>query len=256
MATIHILRHGQSLHNVQRGYPHRDPPLTELGSQQANNVRLLTEPSLILVSPMTRTIQTALIVFGHLINTSPAKAELQVWPDLREAHDAICNKGVSRTELAAKFPQVDLSACHEEWDYPPHNPDDAIVRAESVRYRLKELSHSYNNIVLILHRGFIAFLVQGDRFNVCGTVIPLFLFPFIGQACSLTDYEFSCTIEYRSYRFATMEELGQERFGINYDTGSRQDYGPSLLLPNSPLPTKTLGNEKLIIDGKKEIVIP
>jgi broad specificity phosphatase PhoE len=229
MATIHILRHGQSLHNVQRGYPHRDPPLTELGSQQANNVRLLTEPSLILVSPMTRTIQTALIVFGHLINTSPAKAELQVWPDLREAHDAICNKGVSRTELAAKFPQVDLSACHEEWDYPPHNPDDAIVRAESVRYRLKELSHSYNNIVLILHRGFIAFLVQGDRFNVC---------------------------EYRSYRFATMEELGQERFGINYDTGSRQDYGPSLLLPNSPLPTKTLGNEKLIIDGKKEIVIP
>ena len=99
---------------------------------------------------MTRTIQTALIVFGHLLLNTSSKTELQVWPDLREAHDAICNKGVSRAELAAKFPQFDFSACREEWDYPPHSPEDAIARAESVRQRLKDLSGSYENIVLIV----------------------------------------------------------------------------------------------------------
>ncbi|KAJ3515700.1 hypothetical protein NM208_g14933 [Fusarium decemcellulare] len=210
MATIHILRHGQSLHNVDRGYSHPDPPLTEVGSQQASKVRLPTEPDLILVSPMTRTIQTALIVFGHLLNCSPARVELQVWPDLREAHDAICNKGVSRADMATKFANIDFSACHEEWDYPPHTSQDAIARAERIRERVKGLSQSYKNIVLITHRGFIAFLVKGDRFNVC---------------------------ECRSYRFAAEEEVEVERHGINCDTGDKQDFGPSLLLPLSHYPT-------------------
>ncbi|KAF5013309.1 hypothetical protein FDECE_659 [Fusarium decemcellulare] len=217
MATIHILRHGQSLHNVDRGYPHRDPPLTEVGSQQASNVRLPTEPGLILVSPMTRTIQTALIVFGHLLNSSPARADLQIWPDLREAHDAICNKGVSRADMATKFPSLDFSACHEEWDYPPHTSEDATARAERVRERVKDLSRSYKNIVLITHRGFIAFLVKGDRFNVCGMTSQSFLSFVI--------------------LFAAEEEVQVESHGINCDTGDKQDFGPSLLLPLSHYPT-------------------
>ncbi|KAH6605837.1 hypothetical protein Trco_004990 [Trichoderma cornu-damae] len=206
MATIHILRHGQSLHNVNRGYPHRDPPLTEVGSQQASDVRPPAEPDLILVSPMTRTIQTALIVFGQHLSRQPPKAELQVWPDLREAHDAICNKGVSRADMAAKFGQLDFSACREEWDYPPHSVQDAAARAERVRRRLKDLSGSYKNIILVTHRGFIAFLVKGERFDVC---------------------------ECRSYRFAAEEEIEEKRHGINRDTGEKQDFGPSLLLPLS-----------------------
>ncbi|KAL7904229.1 phosphoglycerate mutase-like protein [Trichoderma velutinum] len=205
MATIHILRHGQSLHNVHRGYPHRDPPLTEVGSQQASNVRLPAEPDLIIVSPMTRTIQTALLVFDQHLNNSSTNVELQVWPDLRETHDeAICNKGVSRAEIATKFAQFDFSACHEEWDYPPHSSEDAVVRAESVRRRLKDLSRSYKNIFLLTHRGFIAFLVKGERFNVC---------------------------ECRSYRLAAEDEVNDQRHGVNCDTGKKQDFGPSLLLP-------------------------
>ena len=169
-------------YSVQRNYPHRDPPLTELGSQQAKSLRLPIEPDLILVSPMTRTIQTALIVFGHLLLNTSSKTELQVWPDLREAHDAICNKGVSH--------EFDFSACREEWDYPPHSPEDAIARAESVRQRLKDLSGSYENIVLILHRGFIAFLFQGDRFDVCGTASLSFHFLSFFRACkhSMTNH--------------------------------------------------------------------
>ncbi|KAF4984706.1 hypothetical protein FZEAL_147 [Fusarium zealandicum] len=209
MAAIHILRHGQARHNVERGYPFRDPPLTELGCQQATDVQqnLVVEPDLILVSPMTRTIQTALIVFGHLFDSSSAnkKVEVQIWPDLREAHDAICNKGVARADLTAKFPQFDFSACHVEWDYPEHTPDIAVARAGSVRQRLKHLATSggYKNIVLITHRGFIAYMVQGARFNPC---------------------------DYRSYQFA-QEDADERRQGVNIDTGIEQDYGPNLLLP-------------------------
>lgn len=154
--------------SVYRAYPHRDPPLTEIGFQQASNLHLPAEPDLILVSPMTRTIQTALTAFGQLLNSSPAKAEFQVWPDLREANEAICNMGLTRAEMAANFTQFDFSACHEEWDYPPHSFEDATMRAERVRQRLKDLSRSYKNIILVTHRGFIAFLVKGERFDVCG----------------------------------------------------------------------------------------
>jgi hypothetical protein len=37
--------------------------------------------------------------------------------------------------------------------------------------------------------------------------------------------------ECRSYRFAADDEVDTERYGINCDTGGKQDFGPSLLLP-------------------------
>lgn len=164
-----------SRYSIDRNYSHPDPPLTQLGHQQASNTHT-PKPDLILVSPMTRTVQTALIVFDQLLNTSPPKVELQIWPDLREAHDAICNKGVSRVAMAAKFPQFDFAACSEEWDYAPHTVDDAIARAEGVRRRLKHFSLTYKNIMLVTHRGFAAFLVKGMRFDVCGMSPSIYLF--------------------------------------------------------------------------------
>ncbi|KAH6899657.1 histidine phosphatase superfamily [Thelonectria olida] len=204
-ATIHILRHGQSIHNVVRPYPYRDPPLTDVGVQQAMDIRLPAEPDLLLISPMTRTIETALLAFPGRLKSGSVK--VQVWPDLREAHGALCNIGVSRPELEAKFPQFDFSSCRNEWDYPPHIFDDAAERAERVRRRLKDLSASYKNIFLVTHRAFAAFLVQGERFDVC---------------------------ECRSYRFASREEADKARDGINIDRGIKQDFGPSVLLPIHP----------------------
>lgn len=154
--------------SVDRSYPHRDPPLTDAGRAAAKLIKLPITPDLIIVSPMTRTIQTALIAFDSLIGTSPFKVAVQVWPDLREAHDANCNKGVSRAEMMAKFPQFDFLSCPEEWDHPPHTVEGATVRAETVRARLKVLSATFQNIALVTHRGFIAFMVRGERFDVCG----------------------------------------------------------------------------------------
>lgn len=122
---------------------------------------------------MVRTLRTARLTFRQWLPSTP----VQVWPDLREAHDAPCNIGFGRKKLEAKFPELDFSECPDKWDYPPHNPEDATARAERVRKRLKALACSgdYQNIYVVSHRGFVAFLVEGDRFDVCGK-IELFCF--------------------------------------------------------------------------------
>ncbi|KAF3147231.1 hypothetical protein TWF569_000207 [Orbilia oligospora] len=163
---------------------------------------------------MTRTLQTAISSFSSILNpaeTSVPKPEVQIWPDLREAHDANCNKGLSnlKTELSAKFPQLNFTECPGDWNYPPHNINEVTKHAERVQQRLKELSKTYHNIAVITHRGFIAFLVQGDRYEVC---------------------------EMRSYRFATDDDKADvtsdsARIGVNVDTMEIYDFGPTVLIP-------------------------
>lgn len=204
-ALVHIIRHGEALHNIQRGYPHRDPPLTKAGNVSAKRVNLTVQPDLILISPMTRTIETAMNMFPFLTKTGPFRIPVQIWPDLREANDAVCNKGLSRKELASKFPQFDFSECNEEWNYPEHSIEAATERAERVRRRLKDLSATYSNIAVITHRGIKAFLVKGKRFGLA---------------------------EVRRYRFATEEEAQNDdiRRGVNTDTLEEQDFGPTVMI--------------------------
>lgn len=161
--------------SVDRDHGQPDPPLTATGFRQAHEVQPPAEADLVVVSPMTRTIQTALIVFDQLLNRGSASLKLEVWPDLREAHDAICNTGVGRATLAAQFDRLDFSDCPVEWNYPAYSPKDASDRAERVRHRLESLSQLYRNIYVVTHRGFIAFLVKGSKFHVCGKLLRICL---------------------------------------------------------------------------------
>lgn len=122
---------------------------------------------------MTRTIETAIETFGTLITSLKPAIKVQIWPELREGYDhARCNQGVAKADLMAKFsyPAWDFELCNEQWDYEPHTFEGAMIRAELVRKKLKNLVETgkYVNIVLVTHRGFIAFLVQGERFATCG----------------------------------------------------------------------------------------
>ncbi|KAJ4340201.1 hypothetical protein N0V95_007582 [Ascochyta clinopodiicola] len=201
---IHIVRHGQSLHNIDRGYPHRDPPLTSAGQEATKQIKIPAVPDLIIISPMTRTIQTAMNMFPAVFTTTPFPVAVQIWPDLRETYEAECNKGLSREAISAKFPQLDFAGCPNEWNHPPHTMAGATARAESVRMRLKELSKENSNIVLITHRGFIEFLVKGVRFDVCET---------------------------RTYRFGTEEESKDVAVTTQSATQEHFEYGPTVLVP-------------------------
>lgn len=119
---------------------------------------------------MDRTMETALIILNNLKNDSPGgvQPDYIIWPDLREAHDTECNKGLPRLAMEMKYPQLDFPSCSAEWDYGPHTSEAATNRAEKVRKALRELPAHYKHIAIITHRGFIAYLVPGARFNVCG----------------------------------------------------------------------------------------
>lgn len=162
-----------STNSVNHNYAFPDPPLTEKGFSDARQIRLPKTPDLIIISPMTRTVQTAIQAFEDLISGPNPTAKVQIWPDLREAHYKICNRGIARQELVAKFPDFDFSECHEQWDYPPHAIEGAVIRAREVREKLRKLATKHNHILLITHRAFIAFLVQGERFKTCGVLLPL-----------------------------------------------------------------------------------
>jgi len=206
--AIHIIRHGEALHNIDRTYNLCDPPLTDQGFAQAEalSIQLSTiskfKPSAIITSPMTRTIQTARTLFPSAFTEGPDATPLHIWPDLREAHDANCNQGRSRAEMQALHPGLDFSACDEEWNYKPHCFEDAADRAEAVRKELMKLPGT--QIVVVGHRGFIAYLVNTNqvKFRNC---------------------------EIRSYRFANAEELEKRRYGV-HELQCEHDFGPSLLV--------------------------
>jgi broad specificity phosphatase PhoE len=164
-SLVHIVRHGESLLNVERGYPFRDPPLTQAGSEATKEIGLPSRPDVVVISPMTRTCQTAMNMFPVLQDMTHSPIPTQIWPDLREANDAICNKGLARADIQAKFPQFDVSECEENWSYASDNVADATERAERVRRRLLDLSATFKNIAVISDRGCIAYLVPGQRFE-------------------------------------------------------------------------------------------
>lgn len=229
MSQIHILRHGQALHNVDRQYTQPDPPLTALGEEQASAVRLRDAPDLILISPMTRTIQTAAIVFKDYPN-----AATQIWPDLREAFDATCNKGVARALLSEKFPQLDLSECHELWDYEAHTHEGAATRAEKVRSRIQALSEKHRHIYVVTHRCFAAYLVQGPRFDVCEMrhyrlAPPVVVGDAVAEAAHNAAESNSMT-GISGTQLDLQNDIVEGRHAINVDSGLMQDFGPVLLI--------------------------
>lgn len=202
---VYIIRHGEALHNIDQNNPTRDPALTSKGHASTKKITLPVQPDFLVVSPMTRTIQTALNMFPFLREHDKFPMPVEIWPDLRETLDSECNKGLPRAEMSRRYPQFDFSSCQEDWNYSPHTIERATARAESVRKRLKNLSATYSNIFVVTHRGFIGFLAKGRRFT---------------------------TSEIRTYRFATYEEIQNPtmRHGINCDTLLAQDFGPTVLV--------------------------
>jgi len=160
---------------------------------------------------MSRTINTAIQALGATVE----RATVQIWPDLRNAHDRLSSELLPRAVMEAKFPRFDFSECREEADYGPQRPSDAAARAERVRLRVKGLTGAYRSILLVTHRGFCTYLVQGADFT---------------------------NAECRAYRFAEPAEGLIGQWAINNDSKQRISYGPSLLVA---LEETVLGIEEL-----------
>lgn len=118
MQTFHFIRHAQSLHNAlqEPGQPDpmvRDAALTELGLKQAQTLgsEMTGGPvfDLVVITPFTRTIQTALRAFAH----SPAP---RVILDLHREHlESYCDVGRSPSHLCKLFPMFDFDHLNDPW---------------------------------------------------------------------------------------------------------------------------------------------
>lgn len=134
---VHFIRHGQGFHNLladlyremgkkfdaQSGAgaadnPYcrpevLDSPLTELGRSQARALQPAAQrlaPELVVVSPLTRATQTALIGFAHLVEGSTTAVPFVAHEGCHEiAGVHTCDRRRALTELRRDFPQVDYA---------------------------------------------------------------------------------------------------------------------------------------------------
>ncbi|EOA38808.1 hypothetical protein CARUB_v10011120mg [Capsella rubella] len=131
---IHLLRHGEAEHNVAAKKdrsallsPHLfDAPLTDHGNQQVENLReqletsgLLKRIELVVTSPLFRTMQTAVGVFGKeskqaRMTSSPPIVALEVARDRNGVRPPDMRRNVS--EYQTLFPTVDFSQIESEED--------------------------------------------------------------------------------------------------------------------------------------------
>ena len=115
MATIYLIRHGQSTYNNEKRWAgHADPPLTDLGREQAKKACEKFKEmdfTAITSSSLQRARETAEIISQQLnINL------LDSIPDLNERHAGHIS-GLTSDEIDEKFPEI----------WPPSRPNFALL---------------------------------------------------------------------------------------------------------------------------------
>jgi 2,3-bisphosphoglycerate-dependent phosphoglycerate mutase len=153
-----LVRHGQSAAYVD-GQPfplvagQGDPPLSELGGEQARRVcaRLGTEDiSAIYVTTLCRTVQTAAPLAAR------AGLDPQVESGLREVHLGDWEGGVYRKMVADGHPAYQQASAQERWDAIP-GAEPAAQFAARVRAAIIRLAaaHPGQRIAAFTHGGVI-----------------------------------------------------------------------------------------------------
>lgn len=110
------MRHGEGVHNATGRYGVRDPLLTAKGEEQASQLReheTLAKCDLLVVSPMSRAVQTASIIFGK----RPA-CRVVLTPLHSERCDAGCDEGRAKSQLAGSYPFI------ADWEGFASMPED------------------------------------------------------------------------------------------------------------------------------------
>ncbi|KAF3352901.1 hypothetical protein VdG1_08587 [Verticillium dahliae VDG1] len=182
--VVHCVRHGQGFHNVGGGcYTLPDPHLTPLGEEQSKALGRTvfadqSKISLVLASPLCRTLQSAYLVFqSALTSSSKCHPEIIAIPDAQETSDDACDVGTNpsvlrRVVAESKLP-VNLSLVKEGWNvkalgtrYSPESNaiaararDARIFTREKIR-QLIEQGDTEPQIALVAHGGFLHYFTE------------------------------------------------------------------------------------------------
>jgi probable phosphoglycerate mutase len=154
-----LIRHGQSAAVVPGSTESEDPPLSELGTQQAAKLanRLATKQlDGVYASPLQRAVETARPL------ADARGLEIGLKPELREVGLGEWEYGGFRQRAAAADPAFLAFAAEGRWDLIPGSEGDDGLRRRSVEAvtSLVDL-HAGGSIAVVCHSGFInAFLAE------------------------------------------------------------------------------------------------
>lgn len=160
---IILVRHGEGEHNVAAFYwTHPDPKLTRRGEAQARQLcghQLLRGAELVVCSPLSRAIQTALAAFEA---ESPTPFVLSAL--LTERWSAPCDSGRPKSIIGDEFPRIrgweGFDELPEHWT--PRSASDQAGRQQRVAALAAWLrARPERHIVCVGHSNFFA--------AVCGT---------------------------------------------------------------------------------------
>ena len=132
--VIHMVRHAEGTHNVEQHYKEHsniDARLTPKGREQCSDLAEKVQETMphlnvhsdkeyendiaVIVSPMTRCVQTALYSFPWLAKTSTIP--FVAHETLRETVNYSCDRRRPIREISSEFQRVDFSFCDEDLDF-------------------------------------------------------------------------------------------------------------------------------------------
>ncbi len=169
--NIFLIRHGQSTHNLAYEATgvdplHFDAPLSGLGHRQVEGARALAlslAVDLVVTSPLTRAIETAIGLFGQ-------SAPMVVTPLHREKLSNGCDIGRDPAALSAAFPALDFGHLPACWwyDHPERDPRGfAVEPVEALTGRVR----TFRDWLLALPQRSVAIVGHGMFFkHLTGTM--------------------------------------------------------------------------------------
>jgi broad specificity phosphatase PhoE len=177
MSFVHLLRHAQSTFNTIYDRTEVDPldfdaPLSDNGRRQAaetrRRIRGMDEIDLVVTSPLTRAIETALLVFRDSV-------PIVVESLHREWQYNSCDVGRPASVLAAEFPELRFDHLPDTWWYQGKEDQRGVAVEPKSRFLDRVASFSgwlearpECRIVVVGHSTFFAYLA-GVQLDNCET---------------------------------------------------------------------------------------
>lgn len=186
---VHLIRHAEALHNVNKDFSRLDPELTTLGKQQAaaliDKFPYTGDVGLVISSPLRSTIQTTLLAFPNALNKryyDPASgkgvdggAQLILDPELQERSALRIDTGSGREVLEKEFPELEFGSLAEGWTIKEgaYAADDETAEKRAARVRsglkerVKELGGKERKDVVVATYGvFMKFLSEDQEIDL------------------------------------------------------------------------------------------
>jgi len=155
-----FVRHGQSLHNADKGSAGIDPALSDSGLVQSlrlHGLPIFSDCELLVVSPLSRAVQTAAAAFGEHPGCRTVLTPLHT-----ERCSSTSDQGRSKSDLVQRFPFIEswegFAELEEEWT--PDYSTDKTWRETRVPAFLEWLSEQpEKRIVVVGHGAFFSALL-------------------------------------------------------------------------------------------------